>query len=188
MYSVSRILHASDSGAWKKSSGRLWKRTLLTTSCPTAYYLPRSYFHPRFFWENGSKIVSRSAGQYSAHIVVRKKNYCRLRKVNCVLCEKNMVCIFCADESPQTQCIFLTRAFFVHQLISSLTIKSNYYGKSSRLGTRNRLMKNGNVINYKYHIFHEFSKDSIFSRSTSELCESTLSNDIKHVLLTFHQP
>ncbi len=76
---------------------------------------------------------------------------------------KHVGCSFCADEGPQTDpyfwgtlCILLTRLFFVHQLISSLTKQSNYYGKSTRLGTRNRSIKNRYTTNNAF--FTNFPK------------------------------
>ncbi len=65
-----------------------------------------TYSHPRFFCENVNAIVSRSAEQQSAQIVVRK--IINLGKMQGKLCFilKNMGCFFCAEESPQTDPFF----------------------------------------------------------------------------------
>ncbi len=45
-------------------------RLIFCTHC-----LAYTNYHPRFFRENVNEIVPRSVGQYSAYIVVRKKNF-----------------------------------------------------------------------------------------------------------------
>ncbi len=75
LYSVFRILHSSDSWAWInpqedfENAQYLPLHGLKCTTC-----LVHTNSHPRFFCENVNEIVSRSAGQYSAHIEGRNKH------------------------------------------------------------------------------------------------------------------
>ncbi len=52
---------------------------------------------------------------------------------------------------PLLDYLWGTQYIFLHELSlkSSFTIKSNHYGTSTRLGTRNRSIKSGDVIDYK---------------------------------------
>ncbi len=72
LYSVFRILPASDSWAWIR-------RQFFENAHYSALHAQRrtdclahTTYHPRFFWENVNDIVSGSAGQYFAHTVVRE--------------------------------------------------------------------------------------------------------------------
>ncbi len=76
LYSVSRILHASDSWVWKNRQEDFENahysplHVLRVTTC-----LVHTNYYPRFFWEHVHERVPRSAGQFPPHIVERKKNY-----------------------------------------------------------------------------------------------------------------